>query len=238
MVRDGGVTVLFKGGRLASWHRLSPARRQAYEQEHVDLMLAIAKKHGMRRMEGFRLMAPQGAYERFWVIEFPELVGAEAWIEAEMAPSYGRYGYYEYYLARGGLPAYCADWAKGVLPPTPLPGDAHQVPGLDVDRGSVVAVLFEQGEAGQVAGEKSVTDAYVEAMRTFCEEHGLMRLECFKLIAPRADWHHVWLAEFATFDSAEEWVQAEKGPAHGCLSERSFLLTRKWAPEYFASWVP
>ena len=77
MVRDGGVTVLFKGGRLASWHRLSPARRQAYEQEHVALMLAIAEKHGMRRMEGFRLMAPQGAYERFWLIEFPELVAGQ-----------------------------------------------------------------------------------------------------------------------------------------------------------------
>ena len=133
MVRDGAVTVLFKGGRLASWHRLSPARRQAYEQEHVDLMLAIAKKHGMRRMEGFRLMAPP----------------------------YGQYGYYEYYLARGGLPEYCADWAKGVLPATPLPGGAHQVPRLDVDRGSVVAVLFERVDF-------ECDDATIGAMNFLC----------------------------------------------------------------------
>ena len=233
-----GVTVLFKGGRLASWHQLSPARRQAYEQEHVDLMLAVVEKHGMRRMEGFRLMAPSGAFERFWVIDFAELAGAEAWIVAEMAPPYGRYGYYEYYLARGALPEYCADWAEGISPVTRLTGDPHQIPALDVDRESVVAVLFERGEAGQVAGEKPVTDAYVQEMGAFCKEHGLMRIECFKLIAPQADWHHVWLAEFPGIEDAEEWIQTEKGPAHGCLSERSFVLTRKWAPEYFASWVP
>ena len=46
-----------------------------------------------------------------------------------------------------------------------------------------------------------------------------------------------WLAEFATFESAEAWVQLEKGLGHGCLSERSFALTRKWAPAYFAGWT-
>ena len=28
-------------------------------------------------------MAPQQSWERFWVIEFPTLMGAEAWIDAE-----------------------------------------------------------------------------------------------------------------------------------------------------------
>jgi hypothetical protein len=200
-------------------------------------MLGVAQEHRMRRLEGFRLMAPQGAYERFWVIDFPDLAGAEAWIGAEMAPPYGRYGYYEYYLARSGLPEYCVDWARGVEAPTPLPGDPHEVAALDVDADSVVAVLFERGEAGQVAGEKPVTEAYVEAMGAFCKEHGLLRLECFKLMAPQAGWHQVWLAEFPAFESAEAWIQAEKGPGHGCLSERSFVLTRKWAPAYFAGWT-
>ena len=95
--RGNAITLLFKGGRLASWHQLSPVQRQAYEQEHVDLMLATAQKHQLQRMEGFRLMAPSGDYERFWVIDFPDLAGAEAWIEAEMAPPYGQYGYYEYH---------------------------------------------------------------------------------------------------------------------------------------------
>ena len=235
--RDRGVSVLFKGGRLASWHRLSQEEKGAFEREHVDLMLGVAQEYRMQRLEGFRLMAPQGAYERFWVIDFPELVGAEAWIRAEMAPPYGRYGYYEYDLARSGLPEYCADWAPAVERAAPLPGDPHEVPALDVDRESVVAVLFERGDPGQVAGEKPVTEAYVETMGAFCKEHGLLRLECFKLMAPQADWHHVWLAEFAELASAEAWIQAEQGPGHGCLSERSFALTRKWAPAYFAGWT-
>jgi hypothetical protein len=207
--RNGGISVLFKGARLASWHRLSQEERSAYEQEHVDLMLGVAQEHRMWRLEGFRLMAPP----------------------------YGRYGYYEYYLARSGLPEHCVDWARGVEAPTPLPGDPHEVSALDVDADSVVAVLFERGEAGQVAGEKPVTEAYVEAMGAFCKEHGLLRLECFKLMAPQAGWHQVWLAEFPAFESAEAWIQAEKGPGHGCLSERSFVLTRKWAPAYFAGWT-
>ena len=56
----------------------------------------------MRRLEGFRLMGRQYHWERFWVIEFPTLDGAEAWIEAEIAPPYGLYGYYDYELARFG----------------------------------------------------------------------------------------------------------------------------------------
>lgn len=236
--RNEGITVLFKGGRLASWHRLTPEQRKAYEQEHVDLMLEIARSHRLRRIEGFRLMAPQGAYERFWILDFPDLAGAEAWIAAEMAPPYGRYGYYEYYLARGGLPDYCVGWAQGVSALEPTPGDPHQVPLLDIDRSSVVALLFERGEPGQIAGEKPVNSVYLEAMSTFCRERNLQRLECFKLMAPQAEWHHVWLAEFPSLAAAEEWIQIEKGPAHGSLSERSFALARKWAPEYFASWIP
>lgn len=234
---DDEITILYKGGRLASWHRLSAVEKKAYEQEHVDLMLAVAQEHRLQRLEGFRLMAPQGEYERFWAIDFPSLTGAEAWIRAEMAPSYGKYGYYEYYLARSGLPEYCAGWAPQVGRTVPQTGDPHEVPALDVDRGSVVVVMFERGEAGQVAGEKPVTEEYVEEMEAFCQERGLTRLECFQLLAPQAKWHHVWLAEFAAFDSAEAWVQLEKGPSHGCLSERSFALTRKWAPDYFASWI-
>lgn len=235
--RDGGITVLYKGGRLASWHRLSAAEKKAYEQEHVDLMLAVAQQHRLQRLEGFRLLAPQGDYERFWAIDFPSLEGAEAWIRAEMAPPYGRYGYYEYYLARSGLPEYCAGWAPQAGGLVPQTGNPREVPVLDVDRNSVVVVMFERGEVGQVAGEKPVTEEYVAEMEAFCQEHGLLRLECFQLIAPQAEWHHVWLAEFAAFESAEAWVQLEKGPGHGCLSERSFALTRKWAPAYFAGWT-
>lgn len=234
---DNGITVLYKGGRLASWHRLSEAAKKAYEQEHVELMLTVAQEHRLQRLEGFRLIAPQGEYERFWAMDFPTLEGAEAWIRAEMAPPYGAYGFYEYYLARSGLPDYCEGWAPRAGETVPQAGDPHEVPVLDVARDSVVVVMFERGETGQVAGEKPVTKEYLEEMVVFCHKHGLMRLECFQLLAPQAGWHHVWLAEFTAFESAEAWVQLEKGPGHGCLSERSFTLTRKWAPAYFAGWT-
>src|SRR5439155_10327808 len=94
------IFVLFKGGRLPSWHLLSEAERTAAEQNHIDLMLSVEERHDMRRLEGFRLMGRQHDWERFWVIEFPTLDGAEAWIEAEIKPPYGLYGYYDYQLAR------------------------------------------------------------------------------------------------------------------------------------------
>ena len=83
------VVVLFKGGRLPAWHDLSPETRDAYEQEHIDLMLSVAREHGLRRIEGFRLITAQGPWVRYWVIEFPTMAGAEAWIEAEIRPPYG-----------------------------------------------------------------------------------------------------------------------------------------------------
>jgi hypothetical protein len=72
------VFVLFKAGRLASWHKLTQAERDATEQDHIDLVLSVAAEHGMRRLEGFRLIGRQHEWERFWVIEFPTLAGAEA----------------------------------------------------------------------------------------------------------------------------------------------------------------
>ena len=229
-----GITVLYKGGRLPAWHALAPEKRRAYEQEHVDLMLNVAADHGLQRIEGFRLMAPQGAYERFWAMDFGDLAGAEAWIKAEMAPPYGHYGFYEYHLARGGLPEYCAAWAKGLPPLAPHQGDPHVIPALAVDCGSVVAVLFEKNDSGT---DEPPGDAHIAAMESCCQEHGLLRLESFRLLAPQAAWQRVWLAEFPDIAGAEAWIQAEKDPAHGAGRERSFLLTRKWAPAYFAAWV-
>ena len=110
-VSKDSVIILYKGGRLPTWHGLTPEARDAYQQEHVDLMLSVAREHGLMRLEGFKLMAPQQSWERFWVIEFPTLTGAEAWIDAEMAPPYGRYGYYEYYTARHWGRDHFSQWA-------------------------------------------------------------------------------------------------------------------------------
>ena len=72
------VVVLYIGGRLPSWHALSAEEQKADSDEHVELMLSVAKKHGMMQLEGYKLMAPIGTYQRFWPIEFPDLAGDEA----------------------------------------------------------------------------------------------------------------------------------------------------------------
>lgn len=82
-VSRDSVVVLFKGGRLPEWDDLSADVQRAYSQQHVDLMLSVAREHGMMGLEGFRLMGPVQPWARFWVIEFPTLEGAEAWIDAE-----------------------------------------------------------------------------------------------------------------------------------------------------------
>ena len=232
------VTLLVKSGRLASWHRLTDQERTTNEQEHVDLMLDIAQQHQMLHMEGFRLIGPQGAWERFWVLEFPTQAGAESWIKAEMAPPYGRYGYYEYHLARPNTASHWADWAAGVRPVPSFAADPHEVPPLTADFDSVVALLFERGEPGLAPGEKPVTPVYLADVEAVCRQGGLQRLECFTLVAPQAQWHQVWLAQFADLAAIEAWISVETGPTHGCFTERTFVLTRPWAPAYFASWVP
>ena len=94
------VIVLVKAGRLQSWDHVSPEKQRDYTREHVDLVMEVGHRHGITRLEAFRLMGYQQPWHRFWVIEFPTFEGAEEWIQAEMAPPYGSNGYWEYYLAR------------------------------------------------------------------------------------------------------------------------------------------
>lgn len=237
MPTEDSIVVLYKGGRLPTWHALSKEDQLGAQQDHVDLMLSIRRQYGLMRLEGFRLMTPQETYERFWQIEFPTLEGAEAWIEAEMAPPYGTYGYYEYDLSRQIHPEHCADWVTNpVLPDEPLDSDPQSVPQLAVDSDSVVVFNFERDAPG-VSLNASLTDDYVSTMRSVAHDHGLMRLECFRLIAPDGAWHRVWLAQFPTIEGAEAWIDTEVSPNHGRRAERRFTLTRRWAPRYFKSWV-
>lgn len=240
-VSRDSIIVLCKGGRLPSWDSLTSEKQGAYSQEHVDLMLSIAREYGLMRLEGFKLMTPQQVWVRFWIIEFPTLVGAEAWIDAEMAPPYGRYGYYEYYVARHWRPDKFASWAT--RPPAPvdvLSGtDPHHIPALDVDRSSVVVLLFGRwrSEASEVTSEARGDTEHIELMQSVAREHGLMRLEGFKLIGPQDGWHRAWVIEFPTLAGAEAWIDAEVRPPHGRYATKSFYLSHKWAPGYFASWV-
>jgi hypothetical protein len=237
---DESVFVLFKGGRLPSWYLLSEEERRAAEQHHIDLMLSVAAKHGMKRLEGFRLIGRQYDWERFWVIEFPTFAGAEAWIEAEIAPPYGLHGYYEYELARAWSVAHLATWPTFPRPVTaPRAGDPHQRPVLGVDPSSVVVLLFGRGRPGyEAAGDARGDEEHVGWMQQVARDHRLIRIEAFQAIARPADWHRAWVIEFPDLAGAEAWIDTETLPPHIAYSQKAFFLARRWSPDYFASWIP
>ncbi len=229
------VMVLAKTGRLASWHRLTDDERRSAEQEHVDLMLSVAARHRMRRLEGFRLIGQQGGWLRFWLIEFPTFAGAEEWIEAEMAPPYGRDGFYEYHLARPLAPEHFDAWLPG--PPrviAPQEADPAEIPALAADRSSVVVLQFSRSD---VAGGRADAEQ-TEGLQQVAREHGMLRLECFQLIDPVPAWHRAWICEFPDLAGAEAWIEAEAEPARSARAERISFLSRRWSPEYTAAWCP
>lgn len=235
------VVVLFKGGRLPSWHKLTAEERRAFEQEHVDLMLSVAGRHGLMRLEGFRLIGPQQPWERFWIIEFPTMAGAEAWTDAEMSPPYGVYGYYEYYLAHRLGADHFSSWVvrPRELRRPPQQADPRSVPPLDVDRSSVVVLLFGRGhpEHDTTPAEQRGDAEHIDLMQSVAREHGLMRLEAFRLLSPQPDWHRAWVIEFPTLAGAEAWMEGEVRPPYGAYGRKTMLLARRWAPDYFATWA-
>jgi len=239
---DDSVFVLFKGGRLPSWYLLSDEERAAAEQNHIDLMLAVAAEHGLKRLEGFRLIGRQYDWERFWVIEFPTFAGAEAWIEAEIAPPYGIYGFYEYQLARSWSVEHLAQWPtfpRPVPAPVPRSDDPHRRPVLGADPSSVVVLLFGRGRPGyEAAGDARGDNEHVGWMQQVARDHRLIRIEAFQAIARPADWHRAWLIEFPDLAGAEAWIDTETLPPHIADSQKAFFLARRWSPDYFASWVP
>ena len=164
---------------------------------------------------------------RFWVIEFPTLTGAEAWIDAEMAPPYGRYGYYEYYTARHWGRGHFSQWVAGSPEPVvPDVRDPHHVPTLAVDRGSVVALLFGRWrpEASEATSEMRGDIEHIERMQSVARKHELMRLEAFKLMGAQDAWHRAWgEMNFPTLEGAEAWIDTEVLPPHGRYSQKAFI---------------
>ncbi len=229
------VVVLYKGGRLPSWDGLTADEQDAYSREHVDLMLSVAREHGLMSLEGFKLLAPAGDWLRFWAIEFPTFEGAEAWIAAEMEPPYGRYGYYEYYLARR-----VRREGTGSPAATPLSGAPSETPVLEADVGSFVVVAFDRWLPGADVvppGERGDAE-HDDLMGAVAREHGMVRLDDYRVVAPQSDWHRARVVEFPELEGAEAWIEADSRPPNGRYRSRTYHLARKWAPEYFAGWVP
>jgi hypothetical protein len=238
---QGSIVVLARTGRLAGWDLLSAAERDAASNEHVELMLAVARAHQLMTLDGYRLIGPQQRFERLWVIEFPELAGAEAWIEAEMRPPYGRYGFYEYDLARRFATGFSASLVASPPPAmAPRVADPAAVPPLSADHSSVAGLMFARldAEAGSLDAATRGDDEHLRQLRAAADAHQLLRMEGFQLLGPRNDWHRAWIVLFPQLAGVEAWIDAELTPPLNSHGSKSFLLARRWQPDYFSSWVP
>jgi len=208
----------------------------------VDLMLSIAQKHRLMKLEGFKLWTPNRRWERFWIIEFPYLEGAEEWIDAEVAPPYGSYGYYDYYLARrlDSDPFTNSIVRNRVANDKSSDGEPYDIPTLGVDRDSIVVLLFSRPrpEASEISPKERGDTEHVERMRSIALDHGLMRMEVFRLIGLQSDWHQVCVVEFPTVEGAEAWIDCETLPPRSRWYDQAMYMAWKWAPDYFASWLP
>jgi hypothetical protein len=124
-------------------------------------------------------------------------------------------------------------------PTIPAAADPHEIPELWTDRSSVILVLFGRWRPGAEALDPAVRgDAQHEAlMRQVAREQKMSRMEVFQLIDRQSPWHRALVMEFPSFEAAEIFIEAEVQPPHGLYSEKRFYLARKWAPEYFASWI-
>ena len=234
------VVVLFKGGRVPGWYGLTADQHDEYQRLHVDLMLSVAREHGMTRLEGYRLVGTQQFWRLFWAIEFPTVEGAEAWIDAEIEPPYGAHGQFEYHLARRWAPRHLEPLVTGPPAVRRRPGgDPHEVPALDVDRDGVVVLSFGRHVAQDGPPESASTDeAHARALKGSAGEHGLTRLEGFRLLTPQPEWSWVYVAEFPAFAGAEAWIETEMEPDRQGAVASSVYLARRWAPDYFDLWPP
>lgn len=233
------VVILFRGGRLPEWHQLHEAQRRDYERQHVDLMLSVAEHHGLLGLHGYRLLAPRDSWERFWTIEFPDLAGAEAWMLAEAEPPYGRYGFYDYSLARRWQPEGLA-WLPRKPAPSPAPGaDPHVIPPLTSDPSSLVVLAFGGWRRGsdQIDSQTHEDEAR-RRLQKVAQGHGLIHGEVFRLLGTNTEGEFLWILEFPRLAGAEAWIEAETTPLARVHQKRNFHLARRWAPEYFATWPP
>ncbi len=238
--RDNSVVILFRGGRLPEWHQLEKDQRLDYERRHVDLMLSVSERHGLIGLHGYRLMGPRGSWERFWTIEFPDLAGAEAWMSAEVEPPYGRYGFYDYALARRWQPECLAWLPRKSEPPVAPEADPRAIPVLSAEVSSIVLLAFGGWYRGsdQENYRKHVDVERWRRLREASRDHGLIHGEVFRLLGTGDRGDFVWILEFPGLAGAEAWIEAETAPPAGAHLSHDFHLARRWAPAYFASWPP
>ena len=236
-LKKDSVVVFLKGGRIPSWYGLSPEQQDEYSVEHISLMKSVINKYKMITLEGYKLWSPVNDGKFFWTIKFPTFEGAESWIEAEMEPPYGRYGSFNYYLARR-IEHIGVNSDSKETKPRFIKDDLDHT-NLEEDKTSVVVITFEMPLPGSdlLAPDEYAREGYIKNINSVTEEHKLIRLEAYRLITPQSNWHTTVIAEFPTINGANAWIDLQEDPSYVRFKTRTNYLSHKWAPEYFEGWI-
>ena len=236
-LKKDSVVVFLKGGRIPSWYGLSPEKQDEYSVEHISLMKSVINKYKMITLEGYKLWSPVNDWKFFWTIKFPTFEGAESWIEAEMEPPYGRYGSFNYYLARR-IEHIGVNTDSKETKPRFIKDDLDHT-NLKEDKTSVVVITFEMSLPGSdlVAPDEYAHQRYIKNINSVTEEHKLIRLEAYRLITPQSNWHTTVIAEFPTINGANAWIDLQENPSYVRFKTRTNYLSHKWAPRYFTKWI-
>ena len=236
-LKKDSVVVFLKGGRIPSWYSLSPEQQDEYSVEHISLMKSVINKYKMITLEGYKLWSPVNDWKFFWTIKFPTFEGAESWIEAEMEPPYGRYGSFNYYLARR-IEHIGVNSDSKETKPRFIKDDLDHT-NLEEDKTSVVVITFEMSLPGSdlVAPDEYAHQRYIKNINSVTEEHKLIRLEAYRLITPQSNWHTTVIAEFPTVNGANAWIDLQENPFYVRFNTMTNYLSHKWAPEYFEGWI-
>ena len=178
-LKKDSVVVFLKGGRIPSWYGLSPEQQDEYSVEHISLMKSVINKYKMITLEGYKLWSPVNDWKFFWTIKFPTFEGAESWIEAEMEPPYGRYGSFNYYLARR-IEHIGVNSDSKETKPRFIKDDLDHT-NLEEDKTSVVVITFEMPLPGSdlLAPDASANAAINSAL--FIQKP-LFEIDCFFII--------------------------------------------------------
>ena len=110
---------------------------------------------------------------------------------------------------------------------------------LTEDKSSVVVITFQMSLPGSdlVIPDVDERQKYIKDINSVSEEHGLIRLEAYRLITPQSNWHTTVITEFPTINGAKAWIDLQENPSYVRFKTRTNYLSHKWAPRYFAGWI-
>ena len=108
-VDPSSIVVLAFGGWRRGSDQVDPQTRG--DEDRQQRLQEVAEDHDLIHGEVFQLLGTNTEGEFIWILEFPQLAGAEAYIEAEKAPPAGSYHKRNYHLARTlGTPSTSSLW--------------------------------------------------------------------------------------------------------------------------------